>query len=60
MVERRRQPLRKRILHAAKMGVDVDPAGGLYGAGQFGYSINSASAAVQEAAAAATSASITL
>ena len=42
------------------MGVDVDPAGGLYGAGQFGYSINSASAAVQEAAAAADSASITL
>jgi hypothetical protein len=43
---------------SAKIGVDVDAAGGLYGAGQFGYSINSASAAVQEAAVAATSASI--
>jgi len=42
----------------SKLGVDVDAAGGLYGAGQFGYSINSASAAVQVAAGAATSASI--
>lgn len=30
-----------------KMSVDEDVSGGLYGAGQFGYSINSASAAVQ-------------
>jgi hypothetical protein len=29
----------------SKIGVDVDPSGGLYGAGQFGYSINSASSA---------------
>jgi hypothetical protein len=29
----------------SKMGVDVDPSGGLYGAGRFGYSINSASTA---------------
>ena len=42
----------------SKLAVDTDVAGGLYGAGQFGYSINSASAAVQEAAGAATSASI--
>ena len=41
-----------------KMSVDEDVSGGLYGAGQFGYSINSASAAVQAAAGAATSASI--
>ena len=41
-----------------KMAKDVDASGGLYGAGQFGYTINSASAAVQEAAVAATSASI--
>jgi len=42
----------------SQMGVDVDPSGGLYGAGRFGYSINSASVSVQEAASAATSASI--
>ena len=42
----------------SQIGVDVDPSGGLYGAGRFGYSINSASAAVQEAASAATSASL--
>ena len=42
----------------SKIGVDVDAAGGLYGAGQFGYSINSSSVAVQEAAGAASSASI--
>jgi hypothetical protein len=43
---------------SSKMGVDVDPSGGLYGAGQFGYTINSASAAVQEVAGAASSASL--
>jgi hypothetical protein len=43
---------------SSKMAVDTDAAGGLYGAGQFGYSINSASVAVQAAAVAATSASI--
>jgi len=42
----------------SKIGVDVDPSGGLYGAGQFGYSINSASAALQVDVVAATSASI--
>jgi hypothetical protein len=42
----------------SKIGVDVDPSGGLYGAGRFGYSINSASVAVQELAGAATSASL--
>jgi hypothetical protein len=42
----------------SKIAVDTDVAGGLYGAGNFGYSINSASAAVEEAAGAATSASI--
>jgi len=42
----------------SKIGVDVDVEGGLYGAGQFGYTINSASAVVQEAAGNATSASI--
>lgn len=42
----------------AKMGVDVDPAGGLYGAGQFGYSSNQYTASVQEAAGNATSASL--
>ncbi len=41
-----------------KMTKDLDPTGGLYGAGRFGYSINSASAPVQEDGAAATSASI--
>lgn len=30
----------------AKMAVDTDVAGGLYGAGEFGYTINSASAAI--------------
>ena len=42
----------------SQMAADVDPSGGLYGAGRFGYSINSASVAVEEAAGAATSASI--
>ena len=32
------------VSSVTKMGVDVDPAGGLYGAGAFGYSIASASA----------------
>jgi hypothetical protein len=42
-----------------KMSVDEDVAGGLYGAGQFGYSINSASSAgVSTATGSATSASI--
>ena len=41
-----------------KMSVDEEVAGGLYGAGKFGYSINSASLAVQVDTAAATSASI--
>ena len=43
---------------SSKMGADVDPSGGLYGAGQFGYTINSASVAVEAAAVAADSASI--
>lgn len=43
---------------ANKMGFDVDVAGGLYGAGQFGYSINQTGSAVQVATTAATSASI--
>ena len=42
----------------SKIAVDTDVAGGLYGAGQFGYSINSASVAVQAAAGAASSASL--
>ena len=43
----------------SKMGVDVDPSGGLYGAGRFGYSINSASTSEALIAfGAATSASI--
>ena len=37
-----------------KMTVDEEVSGGLYGAGAFGYSINSASAAVEEAAVALT------
>ena len=41
-----------------KMTKDVDASGGLYGAGQFGYTINSSSAVVAESAAAASSASI--
>jgi hypothetical protein len=41
-----------------KMSVDEEVSGGLYGAGRFGYSINSASAAAQVAFTAATSASI--
>ena len=42
-----------------KMSVDEEVSGGLYGAGQFGYSINSASAAVSNASTgSATSASI--
>ncbi len=35
---------------ANKMGVDVDPSGGLYGAGQFGYTINGVSGTVAAAA----------
>jgi len=41
-----------------KMSVDEEVSGGLYGAGQFGYTINSASAALQVATGAATSASV--
>lgn len=41
-----------------KMGVDVDVEGGLYGAGQFGYSINSSSKSITIATGSATSASI--
>jgi hypothetical protein len=41
-----------------KMAKDTDPSGGLYGAGKFGYTINSASVAVEAAAVAADSASI--
>ena len=41
-----------------KMSVDEEVSGGLYGAGRFGYTINSASAATQVATGAATSASI--
>ena len=37
-----------------QMGVDVDPSGGLYGAGRFGYSINSASFTIKQATAAVT------
>ena len=43
---------------SSKMAADTDPSGGLYGAGKFGYTINSASVAVEEAAVAADSASI--
>jgi len=42
----------------AQMAADVDPSGGLYGAGRFGYSINSQSLAVQQGVGAATSASV--
>jgi hypothetical protein len=35
---------------SAKIGLDVDASGGLYGAGQFGYTINSASKALSSAA----------
>jgi len=42
----------------SKIGVDVDVDGGLYGAGQFGYTINSASKSVTVASGSATSASI--
>ena len=42
----------------SKIGKDVDPSGGLYGAGQFGYSINSASKSVTTAYAAPSSASL--
>jgi hypothetical protein len=38
--------------------LDTDASGGLYGAGRFGYTINSASAAITQSTAAATSASI--
>jgi len=38
---------------SVKMGVDVDPSGGLYGAGQFGYSINQATGTVAAATVAA-------
>ena len=42
-----------------KIGVDVDPSGGLYGGGSFGYSLNTASAALSAVATgSATSASI--
>jgi len=41
-----------------KMGVDEEVSGGLYGAGRFGYSINTASLGVALTATAATSASI--
>ena len=43
---------------SAKMSVDEEVSGGLYGAGQFGYTINSASVAVTASAGAASSASI--
>jgi hypothetical protein len=43
---------------ATKMGFDTEVAGGLYGAGQFGYSINERTASAQVATTAATSASI--
>jgi len=43
---------------SAKMSVDEEVSGGLYGAGQFGYTINSASVSVTEAAGLASSASI--
>src|SRR6056300_1190520 len=42
---------------SAKMGVDEDPEGGLYGAGQFGYSINSVASAGSTSAAVATATS---
>tara|TARA_R110000782_G_scaffold56136_1_gene117868 strand:+ start:9419 stop:11023 length:1605 start_codon:yes stop_codon:yes gene_type:complete len=42
----------------SKIGKDVDPSGGLYGAGKFGYSINTASVAAQAVPGTATSASI--
>ena len=42
----------------SKMGEDVDVSGGLYGAGQFGYSINQASANGTATVANATSASV--
>jgi hypothetical protein len=42
----------------SKIGVDVDPSGGLYGAGQFGYSISSSRTTVQTTTGAANSASI--
>jgi len=42
----------------AQMAADVDPSGGLYGAGRFGYSINSQSLAVEQGVGAATSASV--
>lgn len=41
-----------------KMAVDEDVAGGLYGAGKFGYTINQATASVQVATGAATSGSV--
>ena len=41
-----------------KMGVDEDVSGGLYGAGSFGYSINSSSVSVEDTTSAATTASI--
>jgi hypothetical protein len=42
----------------SKMGVDVDPSGGLYGAGSFGYSANEASASESITSNAADSASL--
>jgi hypothetical protein len=41
-----------------KMSVDEEVSGGLYGAGRFGYTINSASLAITQSTGAATSASI--
>ena len=41
-----------------KMAVDEEVSGGLYGAGRFGYTINSASLAITQSTGAATSASI--
>ena len=46
------------VSNTTKMTVDTDVAGGLYGAGQFGYSINSASIAISDTAGAASSASL--
>ena len=43
---------------SAKMSVDEEVSGGLYGAGQFGYSMKSSSASVQQDTGSATSASI--
>jgi len=42
----------------SKIGVDVEAAGGLYGAGQFGYSINEVAVVAAVSASSATSASV--